>query len=115
MALGAGLVLIAVGVSLIAVWWAIRVGRLGRNRLAGIRTKAVMASDEAWRAAHDAGGWSIGLAGAATVVVGIGLALVQPSPGRTSLLVNAYAVALFVLVVIGGMQGDRAARRVGQG
>lgn len=115
MAFGVGLVQIVLGIGLLASWWAIHTGRLGRNRFVGMRTKAALASDEAWHAAHVAAGWSIFVAGAATVLLGLDLVLTRPDEDRTAALTNAYAIGLLIVVSIGGLMGDRAARRVGPG
>ena len=115
MAFGVGLVQIFLGVGLLASWWAVHTGRLGRNRFVGMRTKAALASDEAWRAAHAAAGWSILAAGAATLVLGVFLVLTRPDEDRTAALPNAYAIGLLIVVSLGGFVGDRAARRVGPG
>lgn len=62
------------------LWWVARAtasGRLGRNKVAGIRVPATLASDEAWRAAHQraerptlVGAALAGLSGVAAFVPG---------------------------------------------
>ncbi len=47
--------------------------RLKRNGTVGMRTKATMASDAAWYAAHRASAWSVAVAGLIFVCVGIWL------------------------------------------
>ncbi len=49
-------------------------GKLPRNRFAGIRTSATMASDEAWRTAHTAGGPALVFGGVAVFSIALAFA-----------------------------------------
>lgn len=96
-------------------------GRLGRNGIAGIRTKATRASDEAWLAAHKAGLKRSVLAGRILMGSGIaaaalGLLIGYGNPTRT-ILVWGIVVSVLPLValapaVMATTEGDRAAKAV---
>lgn len=77
-----------------------------------MRTKATLASDAAWYAAHRASAWSIAVAG--FIFLGVGIWLIANGPGdramRNALLGSALIV--LVVVVIGGIQADRVAKGV---
>lgn len=89
---------------------------MGPNRLVGIRTKATLASDEAWRAGHAAAQpWLL-----ATAVLGpvLALALVAwrvaaGSPPSAALTVAAAAATLVVLGLFASavVRAQRSARR----
>lgn len=83
-------------------------GRLDRHRGVGIRTPRTVASEAAWRAAHQvAGPWLLGAAGA----VGLpGLVLLaRPSRALGTLLVLVGSGLLVSLVALGAILADRAA------
>jgi hypothetical protein len=86
-------------------------GSLPRNRIVGMRTRATLASDAAWRAAHRASAWSVAAAGAISTALGLYLLVAQPSRSTKAAVAIAASAALLVLVVIGGVQADRVARR----
>ena len=90
----AGLLLMMLGVF---AWFRI----LPRNRFAGMRTKATLASDDAWVASQHASAWSMVLAGAVTFAAGIAM----PT------LLLPYAVVVVAIAVIGGIQANGVARR----
>lgn len=89
-------------------------GRLGRNRIAGIRNSTTMASDESWLAAHRAarsasetGGWCALAAGP--------VALIAPSlPLLVAVALAATGLAL-TFIAIGALRGGRAAQEVSRG
>lgn len=101
-------------------------GRLQRNSMFGVRTKATMASDEAWRLAHTTAlpwlraatcvAW---IGTAATVAALLTIAFTAPPVVAMPLAVGFTAAALgFVgsvaMLLIGGLRGDRAARAAGR-
>ena len=95
-------------------------GRLGRNGIAGIRTKATRASDEAWLAAHKAGLKRSVLAGrilmGSGIAAALGLLIGYGNPTRT-ILVWGIVVSVLPLValapaVMATTEGDRAAKAV---
>ena len=102
-------ILIAAGLALVVTGVLAHLGRLPRNRLAGLRTKATLANDEAWEAAHRASAWSIVLTGLVTLVGGIVL-----DPNDSSLLLGA-GIAVVGIAIVGGVQADRVARRTTAG
>lgn len=65
-----GILLISVGVLVFEVGRRSRSGTLARNWYVGIRTRATLASDENWEAAHRAGGGLLMIAAAGPVVGG---------------------------------------------
>ena len=90
-------------------------GGLGRNHLAGIRTSATLASDEAWAAAHrDAGSWILwtGVTSAAGMLIVAGLAIIGLREGWIAGGILVVAGWLTVGVLVACVRGDRAARSV---
>ena len=63
----AGFLLVA-GVALFFIGKACKNGSIARNNTIGIRTRYTLASDEAWRAGHVAGGRNMKIAGFGTLV-----------------------------------------------
>lgn len=86
-------------------------GRLGRNVAAGIRTRATMASDEAWLAAHRAARSPMETAGWCTVAAGL-LGLLAPSVFVLVAVAVTSTVLVLILVLTGGVRASRAAREV---
>ncbi|UFU02053.1 SdpI family protein [Ruania suaedae] len=113
-----GLLLVAAGVAIVVVARRAAQGRIGRNQIAGIRTAATLASDEAWLAAHRAGeplmrlgGWLCALTGAVTAV----LAWLELDNAWLLGAVLLGGTALVLVAVIGSAaRGQRAARAVGE-
>lgn len=99
-------------------------GRLKRNGLAGIRTRATMASDEAWLAAQVAGerstrigGWTMAAAGlVAPLGAAVWWTVADDGPGGFLLVWGVLILALTLVAVIpfvmGVVQGQRAAKAV---
>jgi hypothetical protein len=102
-----GLPLIAAGIVLILAALRGREGRLARNGLLGIRLPSTMRSDAAWDAAHRASWLATFLAG--TVALGGGLALTLAAVGG-SVVLPAATSSILILLLIGTIQADRAAR-----
>jgi uncharacterized membrane protein len=73
-------------------------GRLPRNRGAGIRTPATLASDETWDTAHRAAGPWMAIGSLGSIVPGI-IVLFRPSNafGSTSILVGMGVMVSFVI------------------
>ncbi|MFC7430443.1 MULTISPECIES: SdpI family protein [unclassified Agrococcus] len=77
-------------------------GRLGRDPIAGIRTRATLASDAAWRAAHRradgltrAAGWcSIGAGATALVPLPMSVVIAVVLLGTTGMIVLALRAAV---------------------
>lgn len=87
-------------------------GRLPRNRLAGIRTPATMASDEAFEAANRAGGLLISLGGSTAVLGGVASLTLHAVHADAAAWICALGgvLVMAVLAVVGGVVGVRAAR-----
>ena len=90
-----------------------RTERLPRNPLVGMRTRATMADDRAWKAAHRASTWSVAVAGVVLLAAGAWLLLDRESPQADAKVVLVTTVVLLAVVVAGGVQADRVARRTG--
>lgn len=101
------LVLVGAGVLVIAIGRRAWKGELPRNYLAGIRTRATLASDQAWHIAHRASGPRLTLAGFGPLVVGV-LLLARPSNGGGLVLVTGGLVWLVGWVVAGAARAHGA-------
>lgn len=86
-------------------------GTLGRNAIAGIRTRATMRSDAAWEAGHRAGGGLMIPAGALFVVAGLAL-LTRPSNSVGTTITMGVTVGVLVVAVVSTRRANRAARAV---
>lgn len=102
----------ALAIGAIDLWLlrAVRAGSLRRNEFVGIRTAVTMRDDESWHVAHEASipslRWSVALSVVSAAAV---LALREP-------LVSAMALLVPIApMVVGGLQGQAAARRHQQG
>ena len=105
-----GCLLVLVGVALVTTAVLGARGRLPRNRWAGVRTSATLASDAAFALAQRVAAAPLGAAGAVAVAGG---AVLIASPATAGLVVLGVAVvAVLVLAGTAGMLGDRAAERV---
>lgn len=107
--MGAAIVLVVAGIAVATVGVLGRIGRLPRNRLAGVRTAATLRSDEAFAVGNRAAAPATVLGGAAGIAGGVAGALLTPPDRAGCILVGAVAMA--ALAVIGGVQGSRAAER----
>lgn len=103
--------LVAAGVLLLWTARATATGRVGRNRLMGIRLPSTLASDEAWRAAHVRARPVTTLAG----IVGLASGVFALLPVTVPVLaggVLAGAVGMLGLALYGAFVGGRAAKDV---
>jgi uncharacterized membrane protein len=107
----AGIVLMLGGILVVAVNEAAASGRMGINPVAGIRTRALMMSEEAWTAGHRAARIPIGLAGLVMFLAGAALLALRPDEDTTGPLVLAAAAVAVVLVLIGAAVATPAANR----
>ena len=90
-------------------------GRLDRNYLIGLRTRATLQSDEAWRAAHLAGGRTLVVAGLASAALSVIAGIAGAVSGEDTpvgLLLVVAAVVLAGGAVIAGQRGVAAAMQV---
>jgi uncharacterized membrane protein len=112
MAVGLSLLWIAAGIVVWLVGWAGSSGRLPRNHWAGVRLPSVMASDEAWFAAHKvAGPWLQG-GGALTAMIGLLLLVFAPAPATADAISLVLAVILLATVIGAAIVGAREAKRI---
>ena len=100
-------------------------GRLKRNRIAGLRSPATLASDEAWVAGHEAGLVDTVRGGTVAIVAAVGALVLswllgmlgaldaEGVVGVWTVLILIGVVAMSVLVVRGFIRGNRAAKALG--
>jgi uncharacterized membrane protein len=105
----ASIVLMLGGILVTAISEAAASGRLGVNSVAGIRTRALMMSEEAWTAGHRAARIPVGLAGLVMALTGAAVLALRPDEDTTGPLVLAAAAAAVVLVLIGAFVATPAA------
>ena len=111
----AGLLLMS-GIMFHIVYSAVRSQDLSRNRALGIRTRATLASDAAWREGHRVAGPYV-LAAALSAYTSAALCVaVATTTGGAGLLVGVSTgigyLSVLVLLVIAGRVADGAARSV---
>lgn len=99
---------------LVVAWvgWLGLKARLPRQHWAGMRTRATMANDDSWVAAHRASGRAT-LTGGVVMAIGGIAAILSNSDEATAagILMGTLAVA-GVAIVVGAVRGQRAAREV---
>jgi len=78
--------------------------RLKRNGSVGMRTKATMASDATWYAAHRASAWSIAVAGSIFLPLCVWLLAAQPGDRAARSALIGSALAVLVVILIGGFR-----------
>ena len=106
-----GIAMIVGGVALIVVGVIAGAGRLTRQSVVGLRTKATLASDEAWKAAHEAGGnWVIGAG--AVLWVGGAVVLLMDSETTEDVVALIATVLMLIPLVIAFRRGQAAAQSV---
>jgi hypothetical protein len=105
-----GALFLPIGAALLWVGHLAQHGRLRRNRLVGVRTRTTMASEEAWIAAHRASAWSMTASGAVLLAAGTFVLVLRPSETVTGMIIGAGALGMLAFVVMGGVQGQRAAK-----
>lgn len=111
MGLGIGLLLLVAGVALAWIGLKGERGTLPLNWVAGIRTKATMASDEAWDAAHRAGGRLMTISGVVLAASAVPL-FFRPSNAVAAVLILGSTGVVLVLAVWSTIRANRAARDV---
>jgi uncharacterized membrane protein len=107
----AGIALMVGGIALVVLGATAGAGKLARQSVVGMRTRATLASDEAWEAAHEAAAnWVMG-AGAVLFVGGVVVMLVDTE--TTGVVVALIATALMLIpLVIAFLRGQAAAQSV---
>ena len=107
----AGITMMVGGVALIVLGALGRTGKLTRQSIVGLRTKATLASDEAWKAAHEAGAsWVVG---AGAILAAGGVLVILTDSETTGDVVALIATALMLIpLVIAFRRGQAAAHSV---
>ncbi|MCW0214127.1 MAG: SdpI family protein [Pseudonocardia sp.] len=105
-----GVLFVLLGAALLAVAVLGGRSRLRRNRYAGVRTAATLASDRTFALANKVAAPLLGAAGAVLVVSGVVL-LAAPTVALSWIVTVLGAVVAFFLAGTGGALGDRAAAR----
>lgn len=105
------LAVVMAGSGFLMIWMAraSAAGRLKRNAVAGIRTTATMASDEAWLAAHIRSKRATLWGGVAALASGAGALLPVPAPALAA-IVLAGCAAMLGCAIYGAAVGGRAAK-----
>ncbi|GAA1196877.1 SdpI/YhfL protein family protein [Prauserella alba] len=85
--------------------------KLPRDRGAGVRTRATLRSDEAFRVANRVAGLPTAVAGVVGVLAGVA-GFVMPTVWGTVIAAVIGLVGMFALVAGGGALGNRAAQAV---
>ena len=85
------------------------IGKLPRNRLAGVRTTSTMRSENAFAVGNRVAGPAITLGGLAAVVAGLLGIFLPADDAEGAILVGVLLMA--VLAIVGGILGSRAAGR----
>jgi uncharacterized membrane protein len=92
------------GVAMLVIATRIRVGKLPRNRWAGMRTTATMRSDEAWDAAQRATLPSLWITGPVLIALGavdVGIGIVS---GHDRVVIALSVVAIVVVIAMAVFQ-----------
>ncbi len=111
-AAGLAALMVAAGGLVLGLALRSRNGTLGRNYVAGIRTKATLADDESWQAGQRAGWAWTAAGGAASILTGLAM-LTRPSDAVGFAILLGGTAVLVAGVVMGAVKGDRAAKAVG--
>lgn len=107
----AGALVVVCGVLVAVVGWRARAGGLTRNRWAGVRTPATLASDQAFLVGNRVASPFLLAAGGIAVVLGPVLAFAPSLPSFAVLLTITLA-GTAGLVLTGGVLGSLAAQRL---
>jgi uncharacterized membrane protein len=95
-----GVILIAAGAAVVSVGRSAARGRLGRNHVAGIRSRQTLADDESWRIVHEAAEpWS--LAGGLALMLG-GLVAFGAEDEAVAAWVALVAVMFGIALLVAG-------------
>ena len=108
-ALGIGALLAGTGLAVALLTRRAADGRLRRNALAGIRTRATLSSDEAWRTGHAAARGLSDAAGVVFVLSGLAVVAVRDAAGF-AVVALVGAVLGTVLLLVAAWRAGRAVR-----
>ena len=92
--------------------WLCSTGRLKRNGFVGMRTKATMATDAAWHAAHRASAWSLAMTGLVLLGTGTWLLASGRSASSERNVVVGVSILSLIVISIGGLQAHQVAKDV---
>ena len=107
----AGIAMMVGGIALVVLGVLGRTGKLTRQSIVGLRTKATLASDEAWNAAHEAAAdWVVG-AGAILAAGGV-LVMLTESETTGDVVALAATALMLIPLVIAFRRGQAAAQSV---
>lgn len=108
------LAVLLVGTGVLLLWLARATvsGRVRRNQVAGIRTPATLASDEAWLAAHRRAEGPTRAGGFASILTGLGV-LVPGEEWAVIVIIGVGSLVMLGLVLYGAKVGTDAARELG--
>ena len=107
-----GAVVVILAGALVAVGGALGwLGKLPRNRLAGVRTSSTMRSEHAFVVGNRAAGPAVTLGGVVAVVAGVAGLFLPESAAVGVVVVGVLLMA--GLAIAGGIVGSRAASRTG--
>jgi uncharacterized membrane protein len=95
----AGIAMMVGGTALVVLGAIGRAGKLTRQSVVGLRTKATLASDEAWKAAHEAAAKWVIAAGAVLFAGGVVVMLTDSETTGDVVALTATAVMLIPLVM----------------
>lgn len=107
----AGIAMMVGGTALVVLGAIARAGKLNRQSVVGLRTKATLASDEGWKAAHEASASWVVAAGAVLFAGGVLVMLTDSEATGDVVALVATGLMLFPLV-IAFRRGQDAARSV---
>jgi len=111
-AIFAAVVLSMAAAGMLAVCWIAARGTLGRNSMAGLRTRAMLASEQAWETGHRAALPVMVVVAALTVIAAITSILVIGNIHAYLAAIVAAVLILLVGVVVATIIAGRAARNV---
>ncbi len=89
----------------VALGWLGFVGKLPRNRVAGIRTRYTLSSDERWYAVHRSGGPVMLLGAAAALAAGLAFLPFALAGKVDEGLAAAVLIAMVVVVLVAAIGG----------
>jgi uncharacterized membrane protein len=107
----AGIAMMAGGIALIVLGAIARAGKLNRQSVVGLRTKATLASDEAWKAAHEASATWVIAAGAVLLAGGV-LVMLTDSETTGDVIALIATALMLIPLVIAFRRGQAAAQSV---
>jgi len=107
----AGIAMMLGGAALVAVGAVGRSGKLTRQSIVGLRTKATLASDDAWKAAHEAAASWVIAAGAVLFAGGV-VVMLTDSEATGDVVALGATTLMLIPLVIAFRRGQAAAQSV---